>query len=110
MKRYLFLLAGLMCGMLLPDARVSAAPRCFPDAPGVHACIDDRFKSFWEAEGGLPVFGYPLGPATQEQTPAGTFTVQHFERTRLELHPENRPPYDVLLGRIGAEALTRQGQ
>jgi sortase (surface protein transpeptidase) len=31
--------------------------------------------------------------------------VQWFERNRLELHPENPRPYDVLLGRIGAERL-----
>jgi hypothetical protein len=29
--------------------------------------------------------------------------VQWFERNRLELHPENATPYDVLLGRLGAE-------
>jgi hypothetical protein len=30
-----------------------------------------------------------------------------FERNRLELHGENAPPYDVLLGRLGADALQR---
>jgi hypothetical protein len=31
---------------------------------------------------------------------------RYFERTRLEYHPENRPPYDVLLGQLGRAALT----
>lgn len=36
--------------------------------------------------------------------------MQWFERNRLELHPENAPPYDVLLGRLGAEAMTLSQQ
>ena len=36
--------------------------------------------------------------------------MQWFERNRLELHPENAPPYDVLLGRLGADRLTQQGR
>jgi hypothetical protein len=35
--------------------------------------------------------------------------VQWFERNRLELHPENESPYDVLLGRLGAEFVERTG-
>jgi hypothetical protein len=34
--------------------------------------------------------------------------VQWFERNRLELHPENDPPYDVLLGRLGVEVLEQR--
>ena len=75
-----------------------AAPRCFPEvAPVIKDCIDGRFRSFWERQGGLPVFGYPLSPSTQEQSDVGPITVQRFERARLELHPRNAPPYDVLL-------------
>ena len=36
--------------------------------------------------------------------------MQLFERNRFELHPENRRPYDVLLGRLGDEQLRRQGR
>jgi hypothetical protein len=36
--------------------------------------------------------------------------VQWFARNRLELHPENRPPYDVLLGRLGDVRLAQQGR
>jgi hypothetical protein len=31
------------------------------------------------------------------------YTVQWFERARFEHHPENDPPYDVLLGLLGVE-------
>jgi uncharacterized protein YkwD len=34
-------------------------------------------------------------------------SVQWFERRRMELHPENAPPYDVLLGLLGNELLSR---
>ena len=36
--------------------------------------------------------------------------VQWFERSRLELHPENARPFDVLLGRVGADRLAEQGR
>lgn len=36
--------------------------------------------------------------------------VQWFERNRIELHPENWRPYDVLLGRLGADRLAQQGR
>jgi hypothetical protein len=51
------------------------------------------------------VFGYPTTAQQAERVEAGTFQVQHFERHRLELHPENARPYDVLLGRLGADQL-----
>ncbi|HEX9373829.1 MAG TPA: hypothetical protein VF897_22650, partial [Roseiflexaceae bacterium] len=95
----------------LPAAAARAAPRCFPDAaPAITDCVDGRIASFWEQQGGLPVFGYPIAAQRQEQTEAGQLAAQRFERARLELHPENQPPYDVLLGRLGADLLARQGR
>lgn len=85
-------------------------PRCFADeAPAITACISGRFRTFWEANGGLQVFGYPLTEAAPQTTADGAFTTQYFERARFELHPENQPPYDVLLGRLGAERLSATG-
>ena len=54
--------------------------------PGIANCIEGRFRQFWEQNGGLPVFGYPISPAMQETTTAGTFLTQTFERSRLEYH------------------------
>ena len=52
--------------------------------------------------GGLPLNGYPLTGEILEALEDGTvYTVQYFERARLEWHPENAPPNDVLLGRFG---------
>ena len=60
------------------------------------------FRAYWEANGGLAQFGYPLTEEFQAQLEDGkTYTVQYFERARFEYHPENQPPDDVLLGQFG---------
>lgn len=72
--------------------------------------LDGRFAEFWRASGGLPVFGLPISDAAPRRGAEGVFPAQWLERARFELHPENAPPYDVLLGRLGDEALRRQGR
>ena len=67
-------------------------------------------RAFWEQNGGLPVFGFPVSEEFSETTAEGTFTVQYFERNRLELHPEKPAPYNVLLGRLSDSLLQRQGR
>jgi hypothetical protein len=63
------------------------------------------FAAFWEQFGGLAVFGYPITEEIQE----GGMTVQYFERARFEWQPGTWPErYDVLLGRLGADALDRE--
>lgn len=69
--------------------------------------IGGRFLAYWQQHGGLPVFGYPVSDPTQPAADAPL--TQMFERTRFEYHPQNAAPYDVLLGRMGAEALAAQG-
>ncbi|MDQ5851073.1 MAG: S8 family peptidase [Chloroflexota bacterium] len=68
-----------------------------------------EFRRFWEANGGLPVFGFPITEELSEQTAEGTFLVQYFERNRFEFHPEKPAPYNVLLGRLGDTLLRRGG-
>ncbi len=62
-----------------------------------------RFRQYWQEHGGLMQFGYPLTEEFEEVSPTDgrVYTVQYFERARFEHHPENRPPYDVLLGLLG---------
>ena len=81
--------------------------RCFPETG---QCIADRIRDYWEQNGGLAVFGYPTTPLRVETIEGRQLQVQWFERNRLELHPENQPPYDVLLGRLGADRLAQQGR
>ena len=62
------------------------------------------FRTYWEQNGGLMRFGYPLTGLMQETLEGRTYWVQYFERRRMEAHPENRPPYNVLLGLLGNES------
>ncbi|HEU4325123.1 MAG TPA: lamin tail domain-containing protein [Roseiflexaceae bacterium] len=108
MKRTAFLLALLAAALLLPTAgRAQTAERCFPETG---YCISGRIREFWEQNGGLPVFGFPIGPQEGQAIEGQVLQVQWFERNRLELHPENARPYDVLLGRLGADRLAQQGR
>lgn len=79
--------------------------------PATNRTVSGRFLEFWEANGGLATFGYPLSDATREQSPddGRFYLVQQFERARFELHPEFAAPNDVQLGRLGAEQLQARG-
>jgi hypothetical protein len=81
---------------------------CFPET---RQCLRDRFQGYWQASGGLPVFGFPITAATDEvsRDTGKTYLTQWLERNRFELHPENAAPYDVLLGRLGDDRLRQQG-
>lgn len=109
MPRSLLVVLAVVAALLVPHAArtVQAAQRCFPETG---FCIDGRFREFWEQNGGLAVFGFPIGPEEQLVVDGNSVTSQRFERNRLELHPENKRPYDVLLGRLGADRLTQQGR
>jgi hypothetical protein len=70
----------------------------------------EPFLSYWERNGGIERFGYPLTRARQEVLEGRTYTVQYFERRRLEEHPENAgTPYQVLLGLLGREVYAVEG-
>ncbi|NJP06740.1 MAG: hypothetical protein HC837_14535 [Chloroflexaceae bacterium] len=87
-------------------AQAQSGDRCFNETP---YCISGRMSEFWEQNGGLPVFGLPIGPQQEEIIEGRPLQVQWFERNRLELHPENAPPNDVLIGRLGDDELQRRG-
>lgn len=113
MRVYQVLSAVLLALLALPQGTpaspvaAQAGERCFAETS---FCIGGRIREFWEQNGGLPVFGFPIGPQQQDEAEGRTLTMQWFERNRLELHPENQPPYDVLLGRLGADSLRGQGR
>ena len=90
-----------------PQPIAGAQCRSFAET-GHNVC--GRMLEFWEQNGGLPVFGYPITDQAQELIEGRPFQVQIFERNRLELHPENPRPYDVLLGRLGAQRLEASGR
>jgi hypothetical protein len=49
--------------------------------------LSGAFRAFWEKNGGLPLFGYPISEVKQEVNPddGKEYLVQYFERARLEL-------------------------
>lgn len=107
--RLLSVMVVLALGTMFPQSsQAQAAPLCF-NVPGITNCIEGRFLDYWRQNGGLPVFGYPISPATQQNNGEGTFLTQYFERNRFEYHGDKSQPYDVLLGRLGVDRLNQQG-
>jgi hypothetical protein len=81
--------------------------RCFDAVP---YCLRGKFAAYWAAHGGLEQFGYPITPEITEAQGDQIYTMQYTERARLEYHPTNAPPYDVLLGLLGNSLVdTRRG-
>jgi hypothetical protein len=64
--------------------------------------------AYWERNGGLAVFGYPISTIIPNEVVEGTWvgTTQWFERDRLEDHGA----LGVMAGRMGALMLERQGR
>jgi hypothetical protein len=74
----------------------------------VRHSLGGRFLTYWQATGGLPVYGYPLSEEVQEVNPRDgqIYTVQYFERNRIEYHPENAgSPFEMQLGLLGGDLL-----
>ena len=92
-----------LSGSLIATPSAAAARQCFVETG---FCIEGRFLDYWQSNGGLIRNGYPLSIERVEMLEDGReYTVQYFERVRLEHHPENPAPYDVLLGQFGRRAL-----
>lgn len=111
-SRSLYLLifgVSLLLGATLPPttAQAQTDARCFSESS---YCISGRIRMFWEQHGGLAVFGLPISPQQTETVEGRSVQVQWFERNRLELHPQNPAPFDVLLGRLGEDRLQQQGR
>ena len=84
--------------------------RFFPETGhGVHFA----FLKFFEAHGGVAVFGYPISGERYEADhyQSGRIrTVQYFQRARLEYYPEHAgTPQAVQLGALGDELLWQRG-
>jgi hypothetical protein len=94
-----------IAGLVPSSGHAAARQRCFPETG---FCIMDPFLAYWERNGGLTVFGYPIGPL-QIETVEGAWTgpVQWFQRDRLEDHSNDGQ--GVLAGRLGARWLEVKG-
>ncbi len=89
---------------LLPMVTRAQRTRCFAETG---YCIEGVILTYWEQNGGLPVFGYPTTELRVETNNDGwTGPTQWFERDRLEDHGAE----GVLAGRLGAGLLELQGR
>ena len=77
------------------------------DFPQTGYSVSFGFLQFFQAHGGVNVFGYPISQELPEIGADGrTHTVQYFQRARFEYHPEfNGTPYEVELGLLGDQML-----
>jgi hypothetical protein len=97
----LLLVAMLVPGVSPYSIRAQEGGRTFPETGKT---VKGPFMEYWNAHGGLAQQGYPISEEIREHsdTDGKTYTVQYFERAVFELHPENKPPHDVLLSLLGA--------
>ncbi len=101
----LLVVGAVLLTALAPALSAHAAPdeHCFTET---NQCLQGRFLDYWQANGGLAQFGFPITGEQPELLEDGkTYTVQYFERARFELPPQNAAPYDVLLGQFGRRVL-----
>src|SRR5689334_9863354 len=88
----------LLVALLGPRAVTTAQTdsRYFPET---HHWVRGSFLQYWNEHGGLAQQGFPLTEEFPEvnKLDGKTYQVQYFERAIFEHHPENQPPFDVLL-------------
>jgi hypothetical protein len=99
-----FVLAMILSLGISPRS-AAAHQLCFPGDKTPH-CLNDPFSDYWENNGGLPVFGYPITAAANEVNAdtGQAYNTQWVERTRMEDHPENALPRAARPARQGAPA------
>jgi beta propeller repeat protein len=96
-----------------PNGAPNQQPNTSPGAqffPQTGHTVGGLFLDYWNAHGGLPQQGYPISDEFTETSDLNgqTYTVQYFERAVFEYHPENQPPYNVLLSQLGTFRLQRK--
>jgi hypothetical protein len=98
-------LSLLLLGGILPAAPAAAQndQRCFAET---NLCISGPIRRYWEQNGGLAVFGYPITTQRREQAEDRMLDVQWFERDRLEIQADGT----ITAGRLGARMLELQGR
>src|SRR3954452_21211137 len=104
---------ALLAALLQPVAPAAAAPQPAQAAPPGFAYFSEtghniglKIKRFYDAHGGLDIFGMPLTELFSEDG----MQVQYFERARFELHPELPPEFYVSLTLLGSHFTEGRGE
>jgi hypothetical protein len=109
---------SLLDGMVR-SVRIGAAPAVptsytFPQTGfEVSGRVWQTWLGGWQFDFSLFINGLPITSLRPETNPTDgrIYPTQWFERARYEVHTENRPPFDVLLGLLGAAAAAgREGE
>ena len=82
--------------------------RYFPETQHI---VHGVFLEYFENNGGLEAFGYPISELFRDFNDDGSgraYTMQWFQRARMEHHPEVGPRI-ILLGLLGLEELDNRG-
>lgn len=80
------------------EVETSASQRIYFQETGQY--LQGELLEFWLEYGGVQVFGYPISGEVEQDG----LTVQYFERSVLEIHPENPAEWRILLRRVGDQA------
>src|SRR3954470_14680919 len=106
---------GSLCISALPGV-AGAAPAAQGTSRTINGhAVAGRFLELWSAQGSeqsnVYVNGLPITDRRAEisTTDGKTYDTQWFERARYEAHPENKAPYDVLLGLLGVSLTEGRG-
>ena len=98
-------------GATITGIVLAPAPTPPPALPGTGSqrftetrqAVHGVFLDYWQNNGGLPQQGYPISDVMREKSDLDgkEYTVQYFERAVFEYHPEQKPPFNVLLSQLG---------
>jgi hypothetical protein len=72
--------------------------------------VSGIFLQYWDKRGGLMQQGLPISNVVRETSVLNgkAYTMQYFERAVFEYHPENKPPFDILLSQLGTFQLKQK--
>src|SRR5439155_5180292 len=103
---YLGVIAAMCVSIVPAGARQVSAQGTTQRTINGHV-VAQRFLEVWQSQGSeqnnVYVNGLPITDRRSEisLTDGKAYDSQWFERARYEAHPENKAPYDVLLGLLG---------
>lgn len=100
----LILLVALVLLGALPAGRAEAQGKIY--FPQTGHFLGGAFRSYWERNGGVEIFGYPVSPEFVQNRDGRV--AQYFERARFELNVVNNQAV-ISLGLVGREYTAARG-
>jgi hypothetical protein len=99
-------LGTLRYKQLYPQGAPGQKPNTDPGTwlfPETGKSLGGSFQAHWKQAGGVAQLGFPISEEFHERSDLDgkEYTVQYFERAVFEWHPDNMPPYNVLLSQLG---------